>query len=178
MDLSQHVIADYRATRLSLKAHPMSFLRETFEAEGTRTCADLLQMKDRAVASVAGVVLVRQRPGTGTVCFITLEDETGVANLVVLPPVFTKYRRQIMSARLLLAKGRIQRTPEGIVHLLTDVLIDRTEALGPLSDEAEERFKPPLARADHVVRNGPGGSRTSHRHPRNVRVILPSRDFH
>ena len=175
MDLSQHVIADYRATRLSLKAHPMSFLRMAFETEKVRTCAELLQMKDRAAASVAGVVLVRQRPGTGNVCFITLEDETGVANLVVLPPVFTKYRRQIMSARLLMAKGRIQRTPEGIVHLLTDALIDRTTMLDPLSDESEERFKPPLARADHVVRNGPGGS---HRHPRNVRVILPSRDFH
>jgi error-prone DNA polymerase len=177
MDLSQHVIADYRATRLSLKAHPMAFLRETFTQESAIRCSDLLTMKDRALASVAGVVLVRQRPGTGTVCFITLEDETGVANLVVLPPVFTRYRREIMSARLLLAKGRIQRTPEGIVHLLTDALIDRTEALAPLSDEVEDRFKPPLARADHGVRGVPA-RRSNQRHPRDVRVILPSRDFH
>jgi error-prone DNA polymerase len=122
---------------------------------------------------VAGVVLVRQRPGTGKVCFITLEDETGVANLVVMPDVFDKYRRVIMSARLLAVHGRIQKSPEGIVHLRAHRLTDRTAELKRLDQETD--LFSSLAHADHVKTNGPTSGA---RHPRNVRVILPSRDFH
>jgi error-prone DNA polymerase len=173
LGLAQHVLADYQTTRLSLKAHPMSFFRQTFDDEGFLPCASLSGLNDKAKAAVAGVVLVRQRPGTGKVCFITLEDETGVANLVVMPDVFAKYRRVIMSARLLAVHGRIQKSPEGIVHLRAHRLTDRTAELKRL-DQETDLFNS-LAHADHVKTNGPSGGA---RHPRNVRVILPSRDFH
>jgi error-prone DNA polymerase len=173
LGLAQHVLADYQTTRLSLKAHPMRFFRQTFNQEGVLACASLGGLGDKARAAVAGVVLVRQRPGTGKVCFITLEDESGVANLVVMPDVFAKYRRVIMSARLLAVHGRIQKSPEGIVHLQAHRLIDRTSELKRLDQEVD--LFASLAHADHVKTNGPTGGA---RHPRNVRVILPSRDFH
>ena len=177
LSLAQHVLADYQTTRLSLKAHPMSFFRQIFAAQGVLPCADLSGLGDKARAAVAGVVLVRQRPGTGVVCFITLEDESGVANLVVMPEVFEKYRRVIMSARLLAVHGLIQKSPEGIVHMQAHRLVDRTAELKRLDEEADLFAGLPetLARADHVKTNGPTGGA---RHPRNVRVILPSRDFH
>ena len=177
LGLAQHVLADYQTTRLSLKAHPVSFFRQAFTAEGISACADLGRLNDRARAAVAGVVLVRQRPGTGKVCFITLEDETGVANLVVMPPVFETYRRVIMSARLVEVHGRIQKSPEGIVHLQAHRLVDRTRVLKRLDQETDlfAPFPDTTAHADHVKTGGPTGGG---RHPRNVRVILPSRDFH
>ena len=183
LGLSQHVLADYQTTRLSLKAHPVSFLRQAFDLEKIIACASLGRMKDRAPVSVAGVVLVRQRPGTGTVCFITLEDESGVANLVVMPEVFAKYRRVIMSARLIVVHGQIQKSVEGIVHVLAHRLVDRTAALKVLDQEADLFGGLPDTSmpVDHVRTGGPGGSRSSQaggRHPRDVRVIMPSRDFH
>jgi error-prone DNA polymerase len=179
MALSEHVIADYQTTRLSLKAHPMSFLRTGFALERVRSCKAAEALRDGDPVSVAGVVLVRQRPGTGVVCFITIEDETGVANLVVMPPVFEKYRRVVMGARLLLVEWRIQKSPEGIVHVMAYRLVDRSAALRRLS-EPELGFNDLLANADEVRKNGPGGSArgSSARHPRNVRILPNSRDFH
>jgi error-prone DNA polymerase len=181
LGLAQHVLADYQTTRLSLKAHPVSFLRQAFDREKIIACTSLGRMKDRAKVSVAGVVLVRQRPGTGTVCFITLEDESGVANLVVMPEVFAKYRRVIMSARLIVVHGQIQKSVEGIVHVLAHQLVDRTAALRVLDQEADLFAGLPDTSmpVDHVRTGGPQSrSQTSGRHPRDVRVILPSRDFH
>ena len=158
--LSEEVVADYRTTRLSLKGHPMAFLRPVFAGEGARPCGEVVGLRDAQALSVAGVVLVRQRPGNGRVCFITIEDETGVANLVVVMDVFERYRGQIMSARLLVAHGRVQKSPEGVTHVFVHALQDRSDELGRLSDPEEEAepFEPSLARADHVVTNGPTGS--------------------
>ena len=179
MALSEHVVADYQTTRLSLKGHPMGFLREGFAGRGVVACAEVAGLKDASPVSTAGVVLVRQRPGTGVVCFITIEDETGVANLVVLPEVFERYRKEIMSARLLEAHGRIQRTDqaEQVVHVLVHRLVDRSEALRALA-EPELDLKPLLARSDEVARNTPVGRPRNAVHPRDVRVMPPSRDFH
>jgi error-prone DNA polymerase len=180
MALSEHVVADYQTTRLSLKAHPMSFLREGFTAEKVASCAATAGLEDAAPVACAGVVLVRQRPGTGVVCFMTIEDETGVANLVILPKVFEKYRRVIMGARLVVAIGRIQRSPEGVVHVMVHRLVDRSAELHRLS-EPELPLGALLANGDEVVRNGPGGSdrrRAGASHPRNVRILPASRDFH
>jgi error-prone DNA polymerase len=165
--LSEHVVADYQSLRLSLKAHPASFLREALAADGLLTCAEIGTLADRVPASVAGVVLVRQRPGTGKVCFVTLEDETGVANLVILPDVFARYRRQIMSARLMAASGRIQKSPEGVTHLLVQHLQDRTRDLDQLT-------------APENMTEGASPRRVAprHGHPRDVRVLPKSRDFH
>jgi error-prone DNA polymerase len=162
MARSEHVVADYQTTRLSLKDHPLHFLRERLRAERVLRCKRMAELSDGQPARVAGVVLVRQRPGKGIVCFITLEDETGVANLVVLPEVFARYRKTIMTSRLLLAEGRVQKSEEGVTHLLVYKLTDRTSDLQRLSEpDLFAAEKPPMPR-----------------HPRNVRVMPPSRDFH
>ena len=178
MALSEHVIADYRTTRLSLKAHPMSFLRAGFAAERMKTCAQAETLKDGDNVAAAGVVLVRQRPGNGVVCFVTIEDETGVANLVIMPKVFERYRQVVMGARLLTVEGRIQKSPEEVVHILAYRLTDRSAELRRLS-EPELGPHALLANGDEVRKGGPGGSaRPSARHPRDVRLLPNSRDFH
>ncbi len=179
MALSEHVVADYQTTRLSLKGHPVGFLRQGLTERGLVSCSQVMEIQDARPVSTAGVVLVRQRPGTGVVCFITIEDETGVANLVVLPEVFERYRKEIMSARLLEAHGRIQRTEQAkeVVHVLVHRLVDRSSALRALA-EPELDLKPLLARSDEVARNSSIGAPRAAGHPRDVRVVPPSRDFH
>jgi error-prone DNA polymerase len=192
MPLCEHVVHDYQTLRLSLKAHPMSFLRAQLDAHrSTRVipASGLANMKDGARVSIAGVVLVRQRPGSAKgVVFMTIEDETGVANAVVWPKTLERYRRVVMGARLILIHGRIQRH-EQIIHIVTERLEDRSDWLALLADGAE-LMKIPIARADEVLHPGPDpGSATpgvhprfadrprSH-HPRNARIIPKSRDFH
>ena len=205
MALSEHVVCDYQTLRLSLKAHPMSFLREGFRAERVLACADLRGLRDGAWVAVAGVVLVRQRPGSAKgVVFMTIEDETGIANAVVWPKTLERYRRVIMASRLVLIRGRIQRH-EDIIHVVSARLEDRTADLGLLTGAGgPAELTVPLARADEVVRPGPdpdqsGGHPRFQRqrdregaanptpaparparsaHPRNQRIIPRSRDFH
>ncbi|NIJ08674.1 error-prone DNA polymerase [Sphingomonas vulcanisoli] len=185
MPLSEEVAADYQMVRLSLKAHPMTFLRPIFDAERVTRAADLNRLKDGARARVAGVVLVRQRPGKGNAIFITLEDETGVANLLLWARDFERNRVAVMAARLMLAEGIVQITeetmPDGetmrIPHLMTARVHDRTAELSRLSEEHQTRQ--PLARADvfahpNYTAQGSGGRR----HPRDMRVLPKSRDFH
>ena len=209
MPLSEHVVNDYRTLRLSLKAHPMSFLRARIASEGILSCADLKRTRDGARVSVAGVVLVRQRPGSAAgVVFMTIEDETGVANSVIWPKVLERMRKVVMGARLVVVHGRVQRH-EDIIHVVAERLEDRSDWLRLLDEEADSMSVPvanadevkrpdpgswrsppdeeqtpfPLAPADHVKR--PLASReTSHprwhprRHPRAERIIPKSRDFH
>ena len=172
---SEEVVADYQTHHLSLRDHPMRFLRPIFERRGARPCFVLKDQKDRARFAVAGVVLVRQRPGGGKVCFITLEDETGVANLVVLPKVLASFRKEIMSARLILAEGRVQRAPEGVTHLLCHHIHDFSADLLTLFAPEDEGLDPPLSRADEVA-HAPPPPRLGH--PRQVRILPKSRDFH
>ncbi|MGH1418510.1 MAG: error-prone DNA polymerase [Hyphomicrobiaceae bacterium] len=194
MALSQHVVNDYQTLRLSLKGHPLKFLRQRLSDRGVVSCEALRGMKDGARVSVAGVILVRQRPGSAKgVVFITLEDETGVANAVVWAKTLERYRREVMAARLILIHGRIQRH-EDIIHVVSERLEDCTHLLALLMEQEMTLpdVKIPLARADEVVRPDPG-SRSQNRqgsqvsvnsahpsptHPRNVRVIPKSRDFH
>ncbi len=194
MPLSEHVVCDYQTLRLSLKAHPMSFLREKFRAANVCCCADLAALKDGASVAIAGVILVRQRPGSAKgVVFMTIEDETGVANAVVWPKTLERFRKIVMGARLILIKGRIQRH-EDIIHVVSSVLEDRSEWLGLLSEDATD-MKMPIANADEVTKPGPdpfareSGThprwpspalpiRPRSTHPRGERVIPKSRDFH
>jgi error-prone DNA polymerase len=157
---SQEVVADYQTLRLSLKGYPTQFLRPLFDAEQITPCGELGRLDDGARARVAGVVLVRQRPGEGTAIFITLSDETGVANLVLWESLFPRFRKEVMGARLLLAEGKVQKSPEGVLHLMVEKLVDRSADLSRLY-------------ADEVPLPAP-----THHHPRNVRVLPPSRDFH
>ena len=138
MTLGEHVAEDYATTGLSLKAHPCAFFRDRLARRGAITSHEHRdeRLKDRRVA-VAGLVLVRQRPGTAKgVIFLTLEDETGIVNVVVWSKVFEANRRIVMTSRFLLVRGRIQR--EGIViHVVAEAFVDLTSELRLLrSDDA------------------------------------------
>jgi error-prone DNA polymerase len=165
MPLSEHVLADYQMLRLSLRAHLMFFLRDLFRSEGVLDCAEISNARDGLRAACAGIVLVRQMPGDAGVVFATLSDEAGVANIVVWPRLVETFRREIMGARLLLVEGRVQRGPEGVVHLVAERIFDRSHELGRLSEDATQA--PPLR-----------SQAAKHRHPRNVRTVPKSRDFH
>ncbi len=172
MRLSEHIVADYQTARLSLKGHPMAILRPLFRREGVRSAAETAAQPDGAWTRMAGVVLVRQRPGKGNAIFITLEDETGITNLVLWARLFERFRREVMGARLILAEGRVQRSKEGVIHLMAERIHDRTAELRRLSETHEPAIE--LARADEILR--PQNPR--HRHPRDVRILPKSRDFH
>jgi error-prone DNA polymerase len=189
MPLSEEVVADYQTTRLSLKAHPMAFLRANLAARGFVRAADLRARKFRSMVQVAGVVLIRQRPGSAKgVTFITLEDETGVINLVVWPDLNEKLRKVVMGARLMEVRGRVE-YDDAVIHVIAAHLTDATPALHALSDDLLEA---PLARADEVNRPTPGRGPPAPRdlidqlapepnatgHPRNHRILPKSRDFH
>src|SRR3546814_540044 len=109
MDLSEHVVEDYRALRFSLKAHPLSFLRQSLAREGIVEAMQLEVLKPGILVRVAGLVLVRQRPGDSGVIFATLEDETGIANVIIWPAVFERFRAAVLKSSLLAVKGRLQR---------------------------------------------------------------------
>ncbi|MFN2100832.1 error-prone DNA polymerase [Altererythrobacter sp. MF3-039] len=206
MPLSEEVVADYQTTRLSLKAHPMAFLRASLAERGFVRACDLRERKFRSMVQVAGVVLIRQRPGSAKgVCFITLEDETGVVNLVIWPDLKEKQRRVVMGSRLMEVRGRVEYDDE-VIHVIAQHMTDASDELYKLSDDM---LSAPLARADHV--NSPlpegkvnprnelrSGSEDPYQpvepwqepppsnrecgwhggHPRNVRIIPKSRDFH
>ncbi|MDP3340414.1 error-prone DNA polymerase [Frigidibacter sp.] len=174
MPLCEQVVADYQTLRLSLKAHPMSFLRTSMARQGFVRAADLSRLGNGRRLKLAGLVLVRQRPGSAKgVCFITLEDESGVANLVVWPKVMASFRKAIMTARLLQVTGRLQQDPaSGVTHVVAESLEDRSDILLRLSDRS---LAPPLARADEVKKPIPAPTLG---HPRNARIIPGSRDFH
>ncbi|AKM07732.1 error-prone DNA polymerase [Pelagerythrobacter marensis] len=167
MPLSEQVAADYQTTRLSLKAHPMAFLRPMFDREGVLPCTALTDCLNGARAQVGGVVLVRQRPGKGNAIFVTLEDEGGIANIVIWARLFERFRREVMAARLMLVEGEVQKSREGVIHLMASRIHDRTAELARLSEVHETN--PLLSRADEFVHP---------QHPRNVRILPRSRDFH
>lgn len=176
---SEHVVADYQALRFSLKAHPMSFLRESLKQRHILTAEDVKKLNNNRWASTAGVILVRQRPGTAKgVVFITLEDETGVTNLIVWKKVLEQYRETVMTAKFIEAHGQVQ-VEDNVMHIVVRKLIDRTHWLDQLSNQ---HMRATPAPADEVVSNIDYDSRakpqSEHRHPRNVRVIPKSRDFH
>ena len=172
MPLSEHIAADYQTVRLSLKGHPMEILRPIFQSEGVATCAQTFLRRDGAITRTAGVVLVRQRPGKGNAIFITLEDETGVTNVVLWARLFEQYRKEVMGGRLLVIEGKVQRSPEGVVHLMAQKVFDRTRELGRLSETHHASIT--LSRADEFL--NPRVTRGSH--PRDVRILPKSRDFH
>ncbi|MQX36007.1 error-prone DNA polymerase [Roseospira navarrensis] len=148
----ESVVEDYAAVRLTLRDHPMALLRETLTRDGAVPAARLAEVPTGRRLSVAGLAVCRQRPGSASgVVFITLEDETGVANLIVWPGVFETHRRAVLRGRLLLAQGRLQK--EGLViHLVAERLADRTDALRSLVPEAT-LMDSVTTRADRVRHN-------------------------
>lgn len=207
MTKGEHVVADYQSVRLSLKGHPMEFLRERFRAMGVLSCAEMAQAKSGSQAKVAGVVLIRQRPGKGNAIFITLEDETGISNLLLWASRFEKMRRPVMAARLMVATGEVQRSVEGVIHLMVSRVEDYTEMLDditklggtPVDMMRADAINNPVYRTEDTQREyeKPGTSETPDKyppvtippeyvrppypksgHPRNVRILPKSRDFH
>ena len=132
MALGEHVATDYQTMRLSLKAHPMAILRPIFARENICSCAETSARADGRFTRTAGIVLVRQRPGKGNAIFITLEDETGVTNALLWARLFENYRRAVMASRLMVIEGRVQKSAEGVVHLMATRVIDRTADLSRL----------------------------------------------
>jgi error-prone DNA polymerase len=185
MPRSEHVVADYQTIRLSLKGHPMEFLRAKFEREGVIACSSVSDARDKQHVRCAGVVLVRQRPGSAKgVVFMTLEDETGIANIVVWPKVMERFRKEVMGSRLILVEGTIQSSPEKVVHLVAERLFDRSHDLLDLANDTPRR-KHALPVAPALIeplnddrRDHPDHPAQKIRHPRNVRILPPSRDFH
>jgi error-prone DNA polymerase len=172
MPLCEHVVEDYVATGLSLKEHPVRFFRERLTALGAIRNAQLRddplptrkRGRDRegdTMVTVAGLVLVRQRPGTAKgVIFMTLEDETDIANIIVWRKIFAKNRRTVMSARFLAVRGRLQRAGL-VVHVVAESFVDLSAELSALRDGD-------LFSADF------SGSP----HPDGASLLLKSRDFH
>jgi len=150
MSKGEHVVQDYASVGLSLKAHPVSFVRDQLDMLRILSCRGINnEAMNGQLVKVAGLVLVRQRPGTaGGVCFITIEDETGFSNLVVFEKLFEKYRKEILHARLLMVEGRLQREKE-VVHVIVTKCMDLTKMLGKLMQrEADDLPILTLSRAD------------------------------
>ena len=148
------VVADYGHTGLSLRSHPVSFLRADLTRRHIISCSDAMQARDRRWVEAAGLVLVRQRPGSAKgVMFITIEDETGIANLVVWPKIFEQHRRIILSAGMFAVKGRIQREGD-VVHLVAYNLTDLSAELASVGDR-DKPFPLPHGRGDEFHYGSP-----------------------
>jgi error-prone DNA polymerase len=160
MPLGAHVVEDYRRLSLSLKAHPASFMRARLSARGISRSDALLTVKNGERVTVAGLVLVRQRPGTaGGVIFMTLEDETGVANIIVWPKVFERLRAIVLGARFVAVTGKLQ-SEQGVIHIVAERMNDLTPMLGLLSEAGHTISA--LARADEAHRTEPTETRKRH----------------
>ena len=158
LTMGEQVMADYRSLRLSLKKHPVELLRGDLTADGVVQNASLSKTKDGTWVVVSGLVIARQRPGTASgVIFATLEDETGVANVVVWPTVFDTYRRPLLESRFLRVAGTLQR--EGIViHVIARHLIDLTDMMRDLNTPPDvatpERSSPLIQTRGYDIPDG------------------------
>ncbi len=175
MPLKEHIATDYQTTRLSLKGHPMQILRPMFRAERVLSAAEVMAQKHGRLVRAAGVVLVRQRPGTGNAIFVTMEDETGVVNALIWARLFETFRREVMAARLMEVEGTIEKSIEGVLHIMVQKVVDRSAELRRLSEGYDLQVE--LSRADAVKYPQAPRSPTG-RHPRDVRILPGSRDFH
>lgn len=150
MALSEHVVQDYATTSLSLKAHPVSFVREQLGQLHVSSASTLERAKDGDQVKVAGLILVRQRPETATgVCFITLEDETGTMNLVVFKKFFDQYRKEIIQSRLLMVEGKLQKEGE-VIHVMVRRCFNISRLLARLTETSPEALILTRSRADET----------------------------
>ncbi len=157
MPLGAHVVEDYRRLSLSLKAHPTSFMRGRLAARGVLRSDALRSVKTNERVTVAGLVLVRQRPGTAKgVIFMTLEDETGIANVIVWPKAFERLRAIVLGARFVAVTGKLQ-SESGVIHIVAERMDDLTPMLGLLSEAGKTISA--LARADEAHRTEPTETR-------------------
>jgi error-prone DNA polymerase len=169
MRLGEEVLEDYANLRLTLRAHPLALLRGFFPPRVIKA-ERLVAMENGRRVEVAGLTLVRQRPGTASgVIFITIEDESGIANLVVWPSMFERFRRVVLGAQLMVVRGKVQK--EGLViHVVAEHMEDRSDLLRRLG-EVNEPFESPVARADRL-KPGRGSRASGSRHRRSRHPLV------
>ena len=178
MRISEHVVHDYAATSLSLKAHPVSFVREKLQQFHILSTKELSAAKDGDLVKVAGLVLVRQRPGTaGGICFMTIEDETGCANLVVFENLFEKYRKEIFQSRLIMVEGKLQVEGE-VIHVIVKRCYDFSKLLRHLTSSGDDKLPLlTLSRADEKSLPPDQNTKTPSRETGQKIVIPEARNF-
>ncbi|HEV8678093.1 MAG TPA: OB-fold nucleic acid binding domain-containing protein, partial [Stellaceae bacterium] len=170
MPLGEHVVEDYATTGLTIKHHPLAFLRAELKRDGLVAAADLATLPVNRRLAIAGLVLIRQRPGSANgVVFVTLEDETGIANLIVWPAILERFRRAALGATLLYCRGRLQRE-ESVIHLVAEDLRDWTARLNTLRERTGDDPLPPSGKPPFALRERLPGY-DSHD------LAIPSRDF-
>jgi error-prone DNA polymerase len=174
MSVEQHVIEDYRTLALSLKAHPISFVRDQLAALNVISNASLMNCKDGTNVRVAGLVLIRQRPGTASgIVFVTIEDETGTSNLVVFSNLFAKYRKEIVHSHLLMVEGKMQKEGE-VIHVVVQRCYNLSGLLAPLSQPKD---------TDYFDKEEPGDNSPAKRKKKAVKPVQTDifhggRNFH
>nr|CAD6436566.1 error-prone DNA polymerase [Rhizobium sp. Q54] len=169
MTEGHNVVEDYSHTGLTLRHHPLRFLRADLTMRRIVTCAEAMSARDGQWLMAAGLVLVRQRPGSAKgVMFITIEDETGIANVVVWPKLFERSRRVVLGASMMAINGRIQREGE-VVHLVAQQLFDLSADLSGLA-ERDGAFRPPTGRGDEFAHGSPGSPDSREKAPPGVRA--------
>jgi error-prone DNA polymerase len=178
MTEGREVVEDYRAVQLSLRNHPVAFLRPELDARGLAAAGALKDFKDGDKVSVAGLVLVRQRPGKGNVTFLTLEDETGIANAICWQRIFDAHRRIILASAMVAVHGTLQREGK-VTHIVSTRLEDLSHLLGQIGD----RHFPHRSCPADGARNGGYDPRERLRRPaelptRDGGLRIKSRDFH
>jgi error-prone DNA polymerase len=163
----REVVEDYRAVQLSLRDHPVTFIRPELDRRGIFPCGALKEMKDGAKVRVAGIVLVRQRPGKGNVTFITLEDESGIANAIAWQRIFEAHRPIILASAMIAVHGKLQKEGK-VIHVVSE----RIEDLSPLLGTVGDRDFP------HRTGRGDGARHSGHdpRDPPERAAILAGRD--
>ncbi len=182
MPLSEHVVHDYARLRLSLKGHPVGFFREEFNTKRFTTSAGLKTAPNNSRVDIAGLVLVRQKPGTAKgVLFATLEDETGSANIIIWPKIFERFRRETLAAKFMWVRGRLQREA-GVIHVIADRIVNLNDRLPELSGDGLT-LPASFSRADEIVspRETPQVIQAANKSLADARVAKAfgqSRDFH
>ena len=187
MPLGREVVEDYASVGLSLRRHPVSFLRHDLAASGMIACDELARMRDGRQVEVAGIVLMRQKPGSAKgVLFMTVEDETGIANLILWPALFAQQRRLVLSAGMVSCRGRVQR--EGLVlHIIAERLADCSALLRSVGARDAD-FPLTYGRGDGATYPGSPDARTppAKHKPRDIfvpdapnakSIKVPTRDF-
>jgi error-prone DNA polymerase len=174
----REVVEDYRAVQLTLRDHPLAFVRPELDRLGSVPCAALKRIKDGRKVRLSGIVLIRQRPGAGNVTFVTIEDESGIANIIIWQRLYEKYRRVVLSAAMIAVEGRVQKEGD-VIHVIADRVEDESFLLRAVGER------------DFPHRTGPGdgarGGGPDRRHQlpppslppaRHDGIRIKSRDFH
>ena len=175
MPESEHVVEDFAVTGLSLRAHPLAFLRPQLGQLKVRTAADLAKANNGQRVTTAGLILVRQRPGTAKgVCFITIKDETGTANLIVWPKIFEEYRPAILNAKLVLFTGILQ-IDDGVRHIIVRRAVNLDPLLARLTPDARSDLHVKLSHADE--RDGAPFSQMAKSHHPAATAMPDARNF-